>query len=84
MRILMIRHGDPDYVNDTLTEKGWREAAILSERIAKMKVDEFYVSPLGRAFAIVLASIVKVPMSTVLLPAPLYDAVALPPFNIPE
>lgn len=21
MRILLIRHGDPDYVNDTLTEK---------------------------------------------------------------
>lgn len=25
MRILLIRHGDPDYVNDTLTEKGRRE-----------------------------------------------------------
>lgn len=24
MRILFIRHGDPDYVNDTLTEKGRR------------------------------------------------------------
>ncbi len=24
MRILLIRHGDPDYVNDTLTEKGRR------------------------------------------------------------
>ena len=22
MRILFIRHGDPDYANDTLTEKG--------------------------------------------------------------
>ena len=32
MRILMIRHGDPDYVNDTLTEKGWREAALLADR----------------------------------------------------
>ena len=26
MRILFIRHGDPDYLNDTLTEKGCREA----------------------------------------------------------
>lgn len=26
MKIIFIRHGDPDYVNDTLTEKGRREA----------------------------------------------------------
>ena len=32
MRILLIRHGDPDYVNDTLTEKGRREAALLAKR----------------------------------------------------
>lgn len=31
MRILLIRHGDPDYVRDTLTEKGHREAALLGE-----------------------------------------------------
>lgn len=49
MRILIIRHGDPDYVKDSLTEKGWREAELLAERIAKEEVTEFYVSPLGRA-----------------------------------
>lgn len=49
MKLIFVRHGEPDYTIDSLTEKGWREAAILSERIAKMKVDEFYVSPLGRA-----------------------------------
>lgn len=32
MRLLFIRHGDPDYVHDTLTEKGHREAALLAER----------------------------------------------------
>ena len=32
MRILMIRHGDPDYVHDSLTEKGKVEAALLAER----------------------------------------------------
>ena len=31
MRILLIRHGDPDYEHDTLTEKGRREAALLAE-----------------------------------------------------
>lgn len=49
MRILFVRHGDPDYVNDTLTEKGKREAALLAERVAKWEVTDFYVSPLGRA-----------------------------------
>jgi len=34
MRIIFVRHGDPDYANDTLTEKGWREAALLAERVS--------------------------------------------------
>lgn len=49
MKILIIRHGDPDYTIDSLTEKGWKEAQYLSERIAKLDVKQFYVSPLGRA-----------------------------------
>lgn len=49
MRLLIIRHGDPDYERDSLTEKGWREAALLAERISRMEVKAFYVSPLGRA-----------------------------------
>lgn len=49
MRLIFIRHGDPDYENDTLTEKGWREAKLLAERVKKWDVTDFYVSPLGRA-----------------------------------
>lgn len=49
MKIIFIRHGDPDYVNDTLTEKGKREAELLSERVRKWEVKDFYCSPLGRA-----------------------------------
>lgn len=49
MRLLIIRHGDPDYSIDSLTEKGWKEAKYLSERLEKLKVKEFYVSPMGRA-----------------------------------
>lgn len=49
MRLIIIRHGDPDYVKDSLTEKGWREAELLAERIARLDVAKFYVSPLGRA-----------------------------------
>ncbi len=49
MKLVIIRHGEPDYVHDTLTEKGWREAGYLAERIAPMEVKAYYVSPLGRA-----------------------------------
>lgn len=49
MRLLIIRHGDPDYERDTLTEKGWREAELLSERMAEIPLAGIYVSPLGRA-----------------------------------
>lgn len=49
MRILIVRHGDPDYANDCLTEKGKREAALLAEKLKKEKIDYIYSSPLGRA-----------------------------------
>lgn len=49
MKILIIRHADPDYSIDSLTEKGWREAEYLSEKLTKMKIDAFYTSTLGRA-----------------------------------
>ena len=49
MQILIIRHGEPDYEADSLTEKGWREVALLADRLAATKIDAFYVSPLGRA-----------------------------------
>lgn len=49
MRLIFIRHGDPDYEKDSLTERGWREAEALSKRVARLTVDKFYVSPLGRA-----------------------------------
>lgn len=49
MRILIIRHGDPDYTIDSLTEKGKREAELLALRLEKENIDKIYVSPLGRA-----------------------------------
>ena len=49
MELLIIRHGDPDYTIDSLTEKGWKEAEYLSEKLVKMDIQDFYVSPLGRA-----------------------------------
>ena len=35
MKILIIRHGDPDYEHDSLTETGWTEASLLAERLYK-------------------------------------------------
>lgn len=49
MRIVIVRHGDPDYVHDALTEKGKVEAELLSHRMEKMEITEIYQSPLGRA-----------------------------------
>lgn len=51
MRILLIRHGDPDYERDTVTEKGKKEVQLLSNRLAKEHIDVIYCSPLGRAQA---------------------------------
>lgn len=51
MKIIFIRHAEPDYTIDSLTEKGRREAELLSERAVKWKVTDFYCSPLGRARA---------------------------------
>ena len=30
MNIYIIRHAEPDYEHDSLTEKGWREAELLA------------------------------------------------------
>ncbi len=49
MRILMIRHGDPDYSIDSLTETGRKEAMALAETADRLHVGTCYVSPLGRA-----------------------------------
>lgn len=49
MKILIIRHADPDYSIDSLTPQGWVEAECLSEKLTKMKIDAFYTSTLGRA-----------------------------------
>lgn len=51
MKILIIRHADPDYKNDRLTEAGIREAKLLATRLyhSYPSIQDFYVSPLGRA-----------------------------------
>ncbi|MBR5179376.1 MAG: histidine phosphatase family protein [Lachnospiraceae bacterium] len=61
MKLVIIRHGDPDYQIDSLTEKGKREAILLADRVSKMKIDRIYVSPLGRARDTAKACFEKMP-----------------------
>lgn len=49
MRIIIIRHAEPDYENNTLTEKGFREAKYLGEFYKDAHFDAIYTSPLPRA-----------------------------------
>ena len=49
MKIIIVRHGDPDYSIDSLTPTGWEEAKLLSHRLCALDVKAFYCSPLGRA-----------------------------------
>lgn len=49
MELIIVRHAEPDYEIDSLTQKGWKEAELLSKRLAKLDVKAFYSSPLGRA-----------------------------------
>jgi len=49
MKLLLIRHGDPNYANDTLTDTGHRQAKHLAEGLVNVRIDRLVVSPLGRA-----------------------------------
>ncbi len=52
MKLLLIRHAEPDYACDGLTERGKIEAALLAERLSALPPAEgYYCSPLGRAKA---------------------------------
>lgn len=49
MKLIFVRHAEPDYSIDSLTEKGRWEAELLSRRLSKLdNVTAFYTSPLGR------------------------------------
>ena len=49
MLLYILRHGDPIYNPDTLTEKGKLQAKALAERLAVHGLDRVYCSPHGRA-----------------------------------
>ncbi len=49
MKLIIVRHGDPDYSIDSLTPTGWKEAELLSQRLSRLDIKAFYCSPMGRA-----------------------------------
>jgi len=49
MLLYIVRHGEPDYVTDTLTENGIIQAEAVGKRIAASGINVIYSSPMGRA-----------------------------------
>eukprot|EP00727_Mastigamoeba_balamuthi_P009141 m51a1_g485 hypothetical protein (324) ;mRNA; r:221337-222865 len=48
MWLFFIRHGDPDYETNTLTERGVAEATALAQRLATLGITRILSSPSGR------------------------------------
>ena len=68
MKLLIVRHGDPDYSIDSLTPTGWVEAELLSHRLSKLDVKQFYVSPMGRAQDTARATLEKMGRTAIVKP----------------
>ncbi len=49
MRMIFVRHGEPDYAHDCLTETGRQQAAAAAQRLAGEGISAIYASPNGRA-----------------------------------
>ena len=49
MLLYIVRHGEPDYVTDTLTERGKLQAEAVGRRIFDSGINQIYASPMGRA-----------------------------------
>ena len=49
MLLYIIRHGDPNYELDCLTERGKLQAEAVGKRMLDAKIDRIFTSPMGRA-----------------------------------
>ena len=49
MLLYIVRHGEPNYETDCLTENGRLQAEAVGKRIAASGIDVIYSSPMGRA-----------------------------------
>ena len=50
LRFIFVRHGEPDYKNDTLTSLGDKQAEACAERLMDEGIKEIYASSMGRAY----------------------------------
>jgi len=49
MRLYIVRHADPDYPNNTITEHGHAEARALADRLETECITHLHTSPMNRA-----------------------------------
>ena len=49
MLLYIVRHGDPIYVTDSLTERGRMQAEAVGKRMLDAGIDRIFSSPMGRA-----------------------------------
>ena len=49
MRLIFVRHGEPDYTNDCLTENGRLQAKCTAARLESEPIRAIFSSPMGRA-----------------------------------
>ncbi len=59
MRIMFVRHGEPNYEKDCLTALGHLHAKAAAERLAGEGIEVIYSSPQGRALETARASALK-------------------------
>ena len=66
MRIIFVRHGEPDYEKDCLTPTGKLQAEAAARRLAREGIVEIYASPMGRASetAACTAELLNLPVHT--------------------
>ena len=49
MRLIFVRHGEPDYIKDCLTENGKVQAISTAQRLKYENIKAVFSSPMGRA-----------------------------------
>ena len=90
MRLLFIRHGEPDYELDSLTPRGKLEAEALAKIAPSLHIDHAYVSPLGRAQETASYTLNRLGMTAETLPwleeftARIDSALVAPETGLPE
>jgi len=68
LQLLLIRHGDPDYAVDGLTEVGHAQAKYLAEALADVPIEAVFSSPMGRSQLTARPAAQRKRMSIAILP----------------